>query len=653
TVNEGNAGITNATVTVSLSAPAGPGGVTFNITTANGSATAGSDYVAQSLTAQTIPAGSSTYVFTVLLNGDLLNEPSETFFVNVTGVINAVVVDGQGVGTIGNDDPVPSLSINDVTVVEGNAGTVNAVFTVTLNAASGQTVAVNFATADGTATQPADYTSTAGTLTFTSGQTTRTITVPVIGETVPEANETFFVNISGATNATLSDNQGLGTVTNDDVPVTMGPATLPNGAVAAAYSQTVSAAGGTGPYTYAVSAGVLPTGLTLSSGGLLSGTPTAGGTFSFTITGTDSSSFPGPFSGSQAYTVNIAAPTIALPATSLAGGLIGSAYSASITPASGGTSPYTYAVTAGALPGGLTLNPSSGAITGTPSALGTFNFTIAVTDSSTGTGPYTASQAYSIQVIDVAPVPASSTLTVAYNAAATNVPLLITGGTATSVAIGTAPLRGTVVVSGTTITYQPNAGYAGSDSFTYTASNSGGTSAPATVTVTVQDPVITITPTGGFNATVAAPYTQTFTFNGGAQPWSGYQVTNLPAGLAVTGTSANTVTVSGTPTQAGTFNLNVSATDSSTGNGPFVVGQAFALSVAAPTLSLSPAAGTFNAPYAAAFSRSFTASGGVGPYSYALSGTLPAGLSFAGGTLSGTPTVAGSFPITVTATDTG
>jgi uncharacterized protein YhjY with autotransporter beta-barrel domain len=653
TVNEGNAGITNATFTVSLSAPAGPGGVTFNITTANGSATAGSDYVAQSLTAQTIPAGSSTYVFTVLLNGDLLNEPSETFFVNVTGVINAVVVDGQGVGTIGNDDPVPSLSINDVTVVEGNAGTVNAVFTVTLNAASGQTVAVNFATADGTATQPADYTSTAGTLTFTSGQTTRTITVPVIGETVPEANETFFVNISGATNATLSDNQGLGTVTNDDVPVTMGPATLPNGAVATAYSQTVSAAGGTGPYTYAVSAGVLPTGLTLSSGGLLSGTPTAGGTFSFTITGTDSSSFPGPFSGSQAYTVNIAAPTIALPATSLAGGLIGSAYSASITPASGGTSPYTYAVTAGALPGGLTLNPSSGAITGTPSALGTFNFTIAVTDSSTGTGPYTASQAYSIQVIDVAPVPASSTLTVAYNAAATNVPLLITGGTATSVAIGTAPLRGTVVVSGTTITYQPNAGYAGSDSFTYTASNSGGTSAPATVTVTVQDPVITITPTGGFNATVAAPYTQTFTFNGGAQPWSGYQVTNLPAGLAVTGTSANTVTVSGTPTQAGTFNLNVSATDSSTGNGPFVVGQAFALSVAAPTLSLSPAAGTFNAPYAAAFSRSFTASGGVGPYSYALSGTLPAGLSFAGGTLSGTPTVAGSFPITVTATDTG
>lgn len=170
TANEGNAGTTNFTFTVSLSAPAGPGGVTFSIATANGSATGGVDYVAQSLAGQTIPAGSSTYTFTVQVNGDTLNEPSETFFVNVTGVINAVVVDGQGVGTIVNDDPLPSLSIDDVSVVEGNAGTTNAVFTVSLSAASGQTVTVIYATADGTAVEPADYTSTAGSLTFTPGR---------------------------------------------------------------------------------------------------------------------------------------------------------------------------------------------------------------------------------------------------------------------------------------------------------------------------------------------------------------------------------------------------------------------------------------------------------------------------------------------------
>ncbi|GAA4804274.1 putative Ig domain-containing protein [Lysobacter hankyongensis] len=653
TANEGNAGITNFTFTVSLSAPAGPGGVTFDIATANGSAVGGSDYVINTLTGQTIPAGSSTYTFTVLVNGDTLNEPSETFFVNVTNVINAVVVDGQGVGTIVNDDPLPSLSINDVTVLEGNAGTVNAVFTVTLNAASGQTVNVNYATADGTATQPADYTNTSGTLTFSIGTTTQTITVPVIGETVPEANETFFVNLSGATNATIADNQGVGTITNDDVPVTVSPATLPNGAVAAAYSQTVTASGGVAPYNFAITAGALPAGLTLSPAGVLSGTPTAGGTFNFTVTATDSSPFPGPFSGSQAYTVVIAAPTISLPATSLAGGTLGAAYSASIAPASGGTAPYAYAVTAGALPGGLTLNPATGAITGTPSALGTFNFSITATDSSTGTGPYTATQSYSIVVIDVPPTAANSALTVAYNAPATNVPLILGGGAATSLAIGTAPLHGTAIVTGTTITYQPTAGYAGPDSFTYTATNSGGTSAPATVTITVQDPVITITPTGGFAATVAAPYTQTFTFNGGAQPWSGYQVTNLPAGLSITGTTANTVTVSGTPTQAGSFSLNVSATDSSTGNGPYTVGQAFTLTVAGPTLTLAPPAGSFNPTYGAAYTQTFTAGGGIGPYTYSVTGTLPTGLSLSGDTVSGTPTVPGNYIVLITATDTG
>jgi large repetitive protein len=653
TANEGNAGITNFTFTVSLSAPAGPGGVTFNIATANGSAVGGTDYVINSLTGQTIPAGSSTYIFTVQVNGDTLNEPSETFFVNVTGVVNAVVVDGQGVGTIVNDDPLPSLTINDVTVLEGNAGTVNAVFTISLNTASGQTVSVNYATADGTATAPADYTSTSGTAIFPVGTTTQTVTVPVNGETVPEANETFFVNLSGATNATIADNQGLGTITNDDVPVTVNPATLPNGAVAAAYSQTLTASGGVGPYSFAVTAGAVPTGLILSPTGVLSGTPTAGGTFNFTITATDSSPFPGPFSGNRAYTVVIDPPTITLPATTLAGGTLGAAYSASITPASGGTAPYAYAVTAGALPGGLTLNAATGAITGTPSALGTFNFSITATDSSTGTGPYTATQSYSIVVIDVPPTAADSSLTVAYNAPATNVPLSLGGGAAVSLAIVTPPTNGTAIVSGTTITYQPNTGYAGPDSFAYTATNSGGTSAPATVTITVQDPVITITPSGGFAATVAAPYTQTFTFNGGAQPWSGYLVTNLPAGLSITGTTANTVTISGTPTQAGTFNLNVSATDSSTGNGPYTFGDAFALTVAGPTLTLAPPAGSFNPTYGAAYSQAFTASGGIGPYTYALTGALPPGLTFSGNTVSGTPTAPGTYNATITATDTG
>src|SRR5436309_6619264 len=110
---------------------------------------------------------------------------------------------------INNDDPVPSLAINDVAVTEGNSGTVNAVFTVSLSPASGQTVTVNYATADGTATAGADYVAASGTLTFPPGSATQTIIVSVNGDTLNEANETFFVNLSSQVNAALTDGQGV------------------------------------------------------------------------------------------------------------------------------------------------------------------------------------------------------------------------------------------------------------------------------------------------------------------------------------------------------------------------------------------------------------------------------------------------------------
>ena len=218
-LNEGNAGTTSFTFTVSLSTPAGAGGVTFDIATANNTAVQPGDYTQKSLTSQTIPQGSSTYSFTVLVNGDATPETNETFLVNVTNVTGATVTDGQGQGTIVNDDAAPDLTINDVSLNEGDSGTTTFTFTVSLSApAPAGGVTFDIATADGTATQPGDYTQKSlSSQTIAAGNSTYTFDVVVNGDATLEATETFFVNVTNATNAIVTDSQGQGTIVNDEV----------------------------------------------------------------------------------------------------------------------------------------------------------------------------------------------------------------------------------------------------------------------------------------------------------------------------------------------------------------------------------------------------------------------------------------------------
>src|SRR6185369_10808293 len=213
-VTEGNSGTTNAVLTVSLSA-ASALPVSVNWTTANGTASAPSDYLANSGTL-TFAAGQTIRTITIVVNGDTLNEADETFLVNLSNAVNATINDAQGVVTIANDDALPQLTINNVTLAEGNTGTTNAVLTVNLSAASALPVSVNWATANGTASAPSDYLANSGTLTIATGQTTGTITVVVNGDTLNEADETFFVNLSNAANASIGDAQGVVTIANDD-----------------------------------------------------------------------------------------------------------------------------------------------------------------------------------------------------------------------------------------------------------------------------------------------------------------------------------------------------------------------------------------------------------------------------------------------------
>jgi large repetitive protein len=216
---EGNSGTKPFAFAVTLSNPSSAT-VTVSWTTANGTASAGSDYQSASGTV-TFPAGSTSQTVTVQVVGDTTFEPDETFVVNLSSPSGATIADNQGVGTIQNDDAQPTLSVDDVTRAEGDTGTTAFTFTVTLSGPSSSTVTVGYATADGTATAGSDYAATSGTLTFSPGQTSKTVTVQVAGDTVHEATETFTLDLSGATGAAIADSQGLGTIANDDAAPTL------------------------------------------------------------------------------------------------------------------------------------------------------------------------------------------------------------------------------------------------------------------------------------------------------------------------------------------------------------------------------------------------------------------------------------------------
>ncbi|NYI20205.1 outer membrane autotransporter protein [Xanthomonas arboricola] len=645
-VNEGNAGTTTATFTVSLSQPAGAGGVSFDISTADGTANAGSDYVASSLSGQTIPAGSSSATFSVLVNGDSLNEPDETYFVNISNVTGANVADAQGLGTIVNDDTAPALSIDDVSVIEGNSGTTTATFTVSLSTASGQTVTVNYATADGTATAGSDYAARSGTLSFAPGTTTQTVAISVNGDLSVEPNETYRVVLSSATNATIARATGTGTINNDDAVVVIAPASLPAATAGTAYTQNLSASGGTAPYTFALSAGALPAGVTLNASGVLSGTPTASGSFNFTVSATDSGA---PTTGSRAYTLVVAGAAVNLPATTLAPGTAGQAYSAAITPASGGIAPYTYTLAAGVLPAGITVNSATGALSGTPTAPGTYNFTLTATDSTSGT-PSQGSRSYALTIAAPQIVVAPTTVPGATRGTAYSQALSASGGTAPytyAIASGVLPAGLTLASNGT---LSGTATVEGTFNFTVQATDANSFTGTQAYALTVAGPNLVLPASTLPAGTAGQAYTAAITpATGGTAPYS-YALTAgaLPAGVVL---DTATGGLSGTPTVAGTFNFTLTASDS-TPSPAAQASRSYALSIAAPQVVVAPTS-VPGATRGTAYSQALSASGGTAPYTYAIAGgVLPAGLTLASnGTLSGTATVEGTFNFTVQATD--
>jgi hypothetical protein len=330
--------------------------------------------------------------------------------------------------------------------------------------------------------------------------------------------------------------------------LTLNPASLPGGTVGSAFTQSLSASGGAGPYSYAVTGGALPGGLSLTAGGNLSGTPTASGTFSFTVTVTGAAGC----TGSRNYTLNVSCPALTWTPASLPNAQAGVAYNQTVT-ASGAAS---YSLATGNLPPGLTLNSATGALTGTATAAGTYNFTLqaAAAGGCSGTQPYSIVVSCPTVTVNPGSLPAGTTGT-AYSQSLSAAP---GGNYSFSKTSGTLPpglsLSAAGSLSGTPTT-------AGSYTFSVTATGFGSCTGSRSYTVTINASCAAITlpslpATGkvGVNysgnlaaTTPSASYT--FSVESGALP-PGLTINNLFGQLG------------GKPTTPGTYTFTLKATRS-------------------------------------------------------------------------------------------
>lgn len=374
-------------------------------------------------------AGNGNVNFGFVANGSSTTKPAN------------YVLNGESLG--GTPAPtVPTLSVSDVSITEGNTGSASAVFTVGLSASSTSTITVKYATTAGTAASPGDYTATNGTLTFAPGQTSKTITVNVAGDSAVEADEAFYVDLSAPSGATLSRSRGTGTIKNDDV--------APTPPASGDFQFQVTSDWGSG----------FTAQLTMRN---TAATSLANWKLEFDFAGNITQIWDATIvsrTGNH-YVVQNAGynSTIGAGAT-MSFGFNGTRSSASVAPAN-----FVLTGTAGT-PGGGT--PGGGTPGGnqTPVAAADFAFTA-------------PGKALSINVL------ANDTDAEA---------------DALSVVSTTAAAHGAVVLgTGSTIQYTPQAGFTGTDTFTYQLRDARGATATGTVTVTVANPSV-------WPAHVFAPY---------------------------------------------------------------------------------------------------------------------------------------------------
>ena len=407
--------------------------------------------------------------------------------------------------------------------------------------------------------------------------------------------------------------------------------TLPNGEVSAVYNQTLQRTGGVSPFTWLVATGALPSGLTLSTGGLISGTPSGAGTSSFTVSLTDS--MGGITTQGLSITV-AAAPQISTPLT-LPEGEVSAAYNQTLQ-VTGGISPLTWTITLGSLPAGLNLS-TAGVITGVPTtAGGPTSVTIKMTDALGAI----ASAVFNITIVAAPSITTGAFLPNAEISVTYTQTLSVSGGTLPytwSLPSGSTLPSGLALSAAGVITGIPT-GSGGPTSFTIRVTDKLGVQANLLFTLTVINAPSIMTTSPLTEGEIGVIYSKTLAYSGGTAPYS-WSASGLPSGLTISSGG----TISGIPTEAGSFIVYVTLTDSfspsASVNKPFSIHIYNSLQIVTSSLA--------EVMQGKPYSQSLSGQGGNSAYTWSAGG-LPAGLSISNaGVISGTPTESGNFIVTI------
>jgi hypothetical protein len=598
------------------------------------------------ISAGSLPAGLSINATTGVLSGTpavTSGGQAYNFTVRVADAGSQVVTQ-QYIGTI-QSNPVGSVQIVSTTIPGLTVGP----------------VATGISTAGGIT--PLTFAVTSGTL--PTGLTLNTSTGAITG-TLPVASANasygFSISVTDASGASAV-RSFTGTINAGTSLLTINSTTLSQFIAGIAYSYPLVVTGGTSPYTFTISSGSLPTGVSLNpSSGTFSGTPavtTAGQSFAFTVTTTDA----GSQTANKTYTATVASSTAAslvIASTTIPAPSAGTPYVAAIS-VSGGTPPYTFSISSGSLPSGLTLSSSSGLITGTPAHAtkgSAYLFTVQVSDTTSLTTSATYPGFVGTYTTSISP----TTLPAAIPSANYNGFISTTGGQAPyiySLTSGSLPsgltLNGsTGVISGTVS--ESEAGI--TRNFTILSVDANSVQTSTAYALTTNNFSVSITNSTLTSAIEGSTYSNgstALTATGGTGPYSIQYTGNLPPGIGLTssGTFFGTAATNSGALSPGTdYVIYVRARDA---NNNLSATKALTLT----TLVSLPSVGSPQptaAVLGSAYSHSLTASGGRGPYSFAITaGSLPSGLSLASsGVISGIASVANTCPtgqFTVRVTD--